>query len=263
MLDRDEKKYRSFQLELPKDLDDFTGILIIGGDGTVNHLMNHFGDIEIPIGIIPAGSGNDLAQGFLPSNDLDSQYRSALNGTLHKVDAGICNGRIFLNGMGMGFDGEVALEIPKVKWLNGHLKYLIVVIKKIFTYREKIMRMEWDGHIRDQETFMVFLANGPRTGGGFKIAPSAKCDDGKFDMIIVRRISIMQRLRFLPVIEKGKHIGLPFIDFSHAQQISITSAEMLNAQLDGELMQSKRFDVRIMPGKYMFRYGTDLVDSIG
>jgi diacylglycerol kinase (ATP) len=254
MLMRDGISYAAHQLEYPESLSGFTGVLVIGGDGTLNHLVNRYPGLHLPIGIIPAGSGNDLASSLFSGTDLGANYRNALSGTPRLVDAGTCNGKVFLNGVGIGFDGEVALDIPKVRWWKGKAKYLSVVLRKIITYREKVMRIEWEGRVWERRTFMVSVANGYRYGGGFRVAPLADWQDGQLDVVIIGSVPIWKRFRYLPVIEKGKHLDLPFVDFSHAREISISSSHLLHAHMDGERMSSDRFDIRMVPGKFLFRY---------
>ena len=254
LLEQDGIPYVAHHLDLPADLHGITGLLIIGGDGTINHVLNRYPDTRLPIGIIPAGSGNDLATSLFSGKSLHGQYRNAVHGTPRPVDAGICNGKIFLNGVGIGFDGEVALDIHKVKWLTGKMKYMSVVLRKIFGYRERRMRIEWEGRVLERDTFMVSVANGYRYGGGFKVAPLADWQDGLLDVVIIDKVSVLQRLRYLPVIERGEHLDLPFVDASHAQRISVSSTTILHAHLDGELMSSDAFDIRVLPSRFLFRY---------
>ena len=253
MLERDGIAYKAYHLDLPPGLDDHSGILIIGGDGTVHHVLNRYADTRLPIGIIPAGSGNDLASTLFPGRELGDHYRNAVRGTLRAVDAGVCNGRIFLNGVGIGFDGEVALDIHRVKWLTGKMKYMSVVLRRIFSYREKRMRLEWEGRTLERDIFMVSVANGYRYGGGFHVAPLADWHDGWLDVVIIDKVSVLQRLRYLPVIERGKHLDLSFVDASLARSIRISSRSLLHAHLDGELMSASVFEISVLPSRFIFR----------
>jgi YegS/Rv2252/BmrU family lipid kinase len=254
LLDQDGIAYQAHHLDLPATLDGHSGILIIGGDGTINHVLNRYPDLRIPIGIIPAGSGNDLASSLFPGTDIVDQYRNAVHGTPRPTDAGICNGKIFLNGVGIGFDGEVALDIHKVKWLTGKMKYMSVVLRKIFTYKERRMRLEWEGKVMERDIFMVSVANGYRYGGGFKVAPLADWQDGLLDVVIIDKVSVLQRIRYLPVIERGMHLNLSFVKASLAKSIRISSSAVMHAHLDGELMSSDTFTISVLPAKFLFRY---------
>ena len=101
---------------------------------------------------------------------------------------------------------------------------------------------------------MISIANGTRYGGGFYVAPLAKPDDGLFDANLVKKLSPLKRLRYLPVIEKGKHIGLPFVAYFNTKKIIITSNKPIQAHLDGEYLESKDLSIEILPAHFNFIY---------
>ena len=237
----------------PASLEMFTDVIIIGGDGTINFIINHYPGISLPIGIIPAGSGNDLAFTLFPKTNLSAQVENALHGKTRKIDAGLCNGRIFLNCLGVGFDGEVAREIPGVNWLSGKMKYYWVVIKKIISYRSKILRVSWKDGSMEGRVFMVTAANGYRSGGGFKVAPGADWYDGLLELVFIHPLPVWKRFHYLPRIEKGTHLNLPFIQNWKTEKIKITSKECISGHLDGELIEGLFFDISVTRGRYLFR----------
>lgn len=248
--------YHLCTIDLPISLDPYTDVLLLGGDGTVNHFINAFPDCLLPIGLIPAGSGNDLAAGLKLPPDLPHQLAMATSGQSRSIDAGRCNDRLFINGVGIGFDGEAAKMVRSVRWLRGHLKYLYVVLRKILTYRESIMHiLNGDVLVRLQPTLMVSIANGYRYGGGFKVAPLADLTDGLFDLVMVDPLSVLQRFYHLPRIEKGRHLHLPFVHFQHTTKVTIIGTDRLTAQLDGEIMEEHRFEMELLPGRFWFRCG--------
>lgn len=237
----------------PASLEMFTDVIIIGGDGTVNYILNRYPDISVPIGIVPAGSGNDFAFTLFPGTIFSEQVENALHGEPRLIDAGLCNGRIFLNCMGVGFDGEVAREIPAIKWLSGRFKYYWVVIKKIISYRSRILEINWqDGHTYGR-SFMITAANGYRSGGGFKVAPEADWQDGLLELVIIKPLPVWKRFLYLPSIEKGNHLGLPFVESSKVQKLTITSPEPVAGHLDGELIEGRFFEISVIRRRYQFR----------
>ncbi|MGZ8558522.1 MAG: diacylglycerol/lipid kinase family protein [Chitinophagaceae bacterium] len=127
-------------------------------------------------------------------------------------------------------------------------------MKKIITYRSRnYLLKSVDRHISGKK-LLVDISNGRRAGGGFYIAPEAKADDGLFDIVIVDTLSPLQRLRYLPVIEKGKHIGLSFIHHFRTMKIIIESKETIQFHLDGEYEEAKKLEIEILPGVLNFRY---------
>lgn len=103
--------FQSFAGELPDSLAAFTDLVIMGGDGTLNYVLNHFKTIGIPIGYISCGTGNDVGMLLMPGKTFNEQFKSAVYAEPHKVDVGVCNGRLFLNGAGIGFDGWVVKRL--------------------------------------------------------------------------------------------------------------------------------------------------------
>ena len=239
--------------DFPATLQSFTDIVIIGGDGTINYIINHFPGISVPIGIIPAGSGNDLAFTLFPKTNLSDQVENAIHGEARLIDAGICNGRIFLNCLGIGFDGEVAREIPTIKWLSGRLKYYWVVVKKILSYRSRELEINWPDGVKSGRRFMVTAANGYRSGGGFKVAPEADWQDGLLELVIIDPLPVWKRFLFLPGIEKGTHLALPFVESSKVMKLIISSKESVAGHLDGELIEGHSFEISVMRRRYQFR----------
>jgi diacylglycerol kinase (ATP) len=98
------------------------------------------------------------------------------------------------------------------------------------------------------------VANAKRYGGGFLVAPRALVNDGLLDLAIVGKISPLKRMRYLPVIEKGAHLELPFIRYDQAPVVKITSPQNLHAHLDGEYMFASEFDISLSPGRFSFLY---------
>jgi diacylglycerol kinase (ATP) len=101
---------------------------------------------------------------------------------------------------------------------------------------------------------MISVANARRYGGGFHVAPVALLDDGLLDISIVGKISPLKRLRYLPVIEKGRHLDLPFIRYQHSEKIRIRTSIEIHAHADGEYFSSKDFQIEILPGRFSFLY---------
>ncbi len=244
--------YSTFKDGLPESLTGFTDLIIMGGDGTIHQTINHFKDIAIPIIILPTGTGNDFS--WKLSGKKDSM--DILKGAIHKipvpVDAGICNGRIFLNGVGIGFDGEVVRQLGAKKSL-GFLSYLIAVLKTIFWYKESLITIESNEIQKENRYLMISVANGSRYGGGFMVAPNAIITDGLLDLVMVEALHVLQRLRYLPLMKKGGHVSKPFATCHAVKNVTITSKKTLPAHLDGEVLLSNHFEISILKGKYLLR----------
>jgi diacylglycerol kinase (ATP) len=246
--------YTVFTAQLPDSLQGFTDLVIMGGDGTINYTVNHFKQINIPVGIVRCGTGNDFSDLLFGKHPVQNPFHTALFALPKQVDAGMCNGRLFLNGVGIGFDGWVVKKSLGKKLFSGIAAYYSTVISLLFFYRETPVRITVDGTPFQTNLFMLSAANGKTYGGGFKVAPDASIHDGLLEVIAVKEISLLRRFRYLPVIEKGKHLNLPFIQYKKAKQITVESDTPLQAHLDGEHLISSTFEISILPGYYQIRY---------
>jgi diacylglycerol kinase family enzyme len=111
-----------------------------------------------------------------------------------------------------------------------------------------------DKAIAAKKYLMINVSNGSRAGGGFHIAPEARADDGLFDIVLIDALHPLRRLRWLPVIEKGKHLGLPFIHHSRSKKIVVESNEPIRVHLDGEYYELNSLEIEMIPGALLFRY---------
>ncbi len=247
--------FHSYTSTLPATLEGYTDLIIMGGDGTLNYTINHFKHIDIPIGMIRCGTGNDFTELLFGTKTMEHHFATAVSGTPKPVDAGICNQRLFLNGVGIGFDGWVVKKLLAKKLFTGKAAYYSTVISLLLFYREQRVTVTTPKGAHAFSLFMLSAANGKTYGGGFKVAPKASHTDGLLDIISVKKISLFTRLRYLPVIENGKHLDRPlsFLDYEQAGELTIHSDQLLQAHLDGEYMVANSFEIKILPGKYLIR----------
>lgn len=247
--------YQTFSELWPSHFEGFTDVFIAGGDGTLNYFINKYPHITVPLTIFKGGSGNDFAWKLYGNISTQEQFQKVINSEAKPVDAGTCNGHYFLNGVGIGFDGEVVKAMGKKRFISaGHIAYLWTVVKKILFYREKELQLNYDGVEYEKKFFMISIANGSRYGGGFMVAPNAVINDGAFDMVMLTCIHSFRRFYYLPKVEKGKHLGYSFVSVTPVKKIRITSNNAIAAHFDGELIESADFNIEMLPGKYLFRY---------
>lgn len=238
----------------PENFSDFTDVFIVGGDGTLNYFLNHYPDIKLPLVIFNGGTGNDFHWLLYGNKTFEQLLQTALNKDPKPIDMGKCNEHYFVNGVGIGFEGEVAKALAGTNKLAGKTSFLITILKKVFTYHSKNYVIKSAERNVAGKKLLVDISNGRRAGGGFHIAPEAKADDGLLDIVIADALTPFQCLRYLPVIEKGKHLHLPFILHFCTRQIIIESDVLIQYHLDGEYYESNKLAIEILPGKLNFRY---------
>jgi len=238
--------------EWDKRLYSFDQVWITGGDGTINFFVNQYNDIKAPLCIFNGGTGNDFYALLYGKTTIEAQIAHVLTTAPKPIDAGKCNDRYFLNGVGIGFDGSVAKSLLGIHKFAGKTSYMLTILRHIFFYKERRYNIISSEKTITGKFMMISIANGTRYGGGFFVAPLAKADDGLFDVNLVKQLSPFKRLRYLPVIEKGKHLDMPFIDYYNTQKITVKSNQIMQSHLDGEYLESNQFVIEILPAHFNF-----------
>ena len=246
--------FTSFTGSWPSDINIYKEAWIIGGDGTLNYFLNAYHNIEIPIVIFKGGTGNDFATRLYGKMKVAEQIDAVLAAEPKYVDAAECNGKRFINGVGIGFDGEVLKSINAIRLIGGHLGYLWVVLQKIFSYNEQQYQIGYDDVKYSGKLLLVMVTNSTTTGGGFKVSPEAEIDDGKLNMVLCKPLPFLKRLQYLPVIERGKHLYKTFILYKTITSIKIECENETLAQIDGELFSAKTFEIKVLPRYCLFKY---------
>ena len=219
-------------------------VIAIGGDGTVNEVANGLAGSEIPLGSIPAGSGNDFAKGLQIPKQIDQALERALSGEKRKIDIASINHEIFVIVAGIGFDAQVAKatnQAPYKKWLNrfrlGSISYVISFFKVLFRYQPTEVCLVIDEREHTfKDVWLVAVANTPYYGGGMMICPQAKCDDGLLHACIVHGISRWKLLTLFPRVFFGTHIYHRAVTIVTGQRFKITSSIPLTVHGDGEIL---------------------------
>jgi len=237
-----------------QSLETFTGLIIIGGDGTLNYVINHLSNFDLPIGIIPAGSGNDYVKSLSIGRTLEEQIETAINGQIKEVDIGQCNDHLFLNGFGLGFDGQIAKEFEENRTiLRGHAAYYYHVIRILANYQPRPLKFSIDGQSFQEKILLLTIAKGTTFGGGFKLTPHANLDDGQFGIGIIRDLKPLKRFLNVHRLKDGSHDQFDEVDFVKGKQIKIEAQPDMTAHIDGELIGNPPFEIRVLPKKLKIR----------
>ncbi len=239
--------------EWPLDINQYHEIWLVGGDGTVNYFLNKYLEINRPLLIFPGGTGNDIHWKLYGNISWEKQFKHNQNYEIKPIDIGICNNKLFINGIGIGFDGEVLKSMNSIRLIGGHLGYLIVVFKKIFSFKEPAYKITIAGKTIEQRCMLLSIANSSRTGGGFMVSPLAEVNDGLLNLFYCKPLSIFNRLLALPKVEKGTHLSLPFVHHQTLTDITIETENEVYAQIDGEFFSSKRFEISLINRKLQIR----------
>jgi diacylglycerol kinase (ATP) len=240
----------------------FRYIIGVGGDGTINEIARPLiNKKDVVIGLIPAGTGNDFIQilGF-PDRFADTDWDRFFNCEVIAMDAGKVNGMIFLNGMGLGFDAQVAAENytepGKVK-KGGKHKYIWHIVKTLLFFREKRMTVITGIEKHETDCFINTISIGRRFAGGFLLTPKAIADDGLLDVCMIKRLSLAERFSILLKVPEGKHTTDKRVNYYQTPGINLEFSEVVPFHVDGELNFAQKFDVSILPGAINIIYNPD------
>ncbi len=244
-------------------------LLVAGGDGTMHHTVQALAGSETALGILPLGSGNDLARTVGVPRRLEAAFREACGGPVRRLDLGEVGGQVgsrpggrtdgrwYAGVAGVGFDSEVShIAAERVRMLRGPLIYPWAVVRALVTYRPPLLTLESEssgGGTRrvERRVTLVAFGNTHRFGGGMCIAPEAEPDDGFLDVVVVGAMPRRRLLRVFPKVYRGAHLGLPEVETFRTRRLHLWLEREMTVYGDGEPMTPVTGDgveVRVVPG---------------
>ena len=258
-----------WQLGMPTNSTEADAILIFGGDGTVHRHLAQLVKLGLPVLVVPHGSGNDFARGLhLRSvSDALSAWRQFLSGgrTVRQVDLGVIapvappqepgTERYFCCVGGVGLDVEIARRanrLPRV--LRRHGGYLLSLLPALSAFRPVEVKVQASLGENALSTrfagpaMVVAFANTPNYGGGIRIAPDARLDDGKLEVCVVEAMAKVRLLRLFPSVLSGRHLNLPEVRYFQADRLRIETEPPSEVYADGEYVCSTPMQVRVSAG---------------
>lgn len=209
----------------------------IGGDGTLNEVLNGIVNSSSSLAIIPSGSGNDFFRNLDDVLD-ESLLTRTIHGTEKFIDIGKVNDRYFINVASAGIDAEVVFNANRFKKLplfNGMVAYVAGVFYTVFKYKSFNSTVTIDHVNYDKETLLLAVANGKYYGGGMKIAPSANIDNGYLDIYHIDKANPFRILKLFPLLIKGRHESIKEVTYFKSKNVKISSDLGFLLNIDGEI----------------------------
>lgn len=219
--------------------DNYDHIVLSGGDGTIDLLINLIKDlnINIPVGIIPSGTANDFANAIKYPHDIEKCIEQIVNSKPRYIDLGKINDRFFINVASSGMFTDVSQKInPELKNTIGRVSYYLKGIEEALNMRKFNIKVTSDELTYDGEMYLMLIFNG-KTAGNINLAYKAEIDDGYLDVIIVKGMPIPKTLPLLINILKGEHLegyNENEILFFKTKKLYIECKEELSTDIDGE-----------------------------
>lgn len=254
--------YEIYFTEYPKDATKiarkyrFTKNIIysVGGDGTLNEVLNGIVGTKNLLGVIPAGSGNDF---YKTLSKIDEEYPV--------IDIGKVNDRYFINIISIGIDAEVAnnVSLMKKRKVPTNQIYNASLIYTFFKYKYKDIELSIDEKEQKKgKCTILTICNGQVYGGGYKIAPSAKLTDGYFDVYYVEKVNKPQLPSLINMLKQGIHKKHNKVHKSQATKIKFKCDKELVCNIDGEIMTAKKFNVKIIPNAITIYNNKELIKKL-
>ena len=224
-------------------------VVAVGGDGTVHEVAAACAMTGRTMGVLPAGSGNDYVKALGIGTGLRRALEVLVGGKARVVDTGDVNGVPFNNGLGIGFDAEVAAGVTEAPaYLGGTGRYLWSVGRLLRDFRCHEARLVLDGKVVEAKTILVAVAIGITYGSLFRLAPEAVLDDGLFDVIWSEEVNRAEVLRLIPSALRGTLSKRPKVHTARAREVEIELAEEIPAHVDGEMLEHTRhFRAQVLP----------------
>jgi diacylglycerol kinase (ATP) len=229
-------------------------LVVVGGDGMVSLAVNELGDTGIPLGIVPSGTGNDTARGLgIPLDDPPAAIRillAALDAPPRVLDVGLVRHGTsqtrFVGIVSAGFDALVNDRANAWRRPRGKSRYTLALIRELLALAPRRYELTVDGEAIELDAVLISVANNASLGGGMKIVPHARTDDGLLDLFTVAPLGRMRLLRFFPKVFSGTHTGLDVVSFRTLRKARIDAPGIV-AYADGERIGPLPIEIEIYP----------------
>jgi diacylglycerol kinase (ATP) len=220
--------------------DGVDALVALGGDGIVHLALNVVAGSATPLGIIPAGTGNDLANtlGLPVKNPIAAARvvgaKLAADGA-KLMDAVRVGDKWFGCVLGAGFDSRVNDRANRMSWPRGRMRYNLAILAELSVFRPLPFVLELDGERWETEAMLVAVGNAKSYGAGMKVTPDAEVDDGLVDVQVLGPVSKLEFLKTFPKVFKGTHVSHPAVTIKRAKVVSLDSPGV-TAYADGEYL---------------------------
>lgn len=230
--------------------DQYARVIAVGGDGTANEVVNGIAGQNIVFGVLPSGTGNDLARMLNIPHDPFLAIKRLRDGVVSPIDLLELSGSYIGGVIGIGFDGAVAEDINRASWKKraGAFGYVLGMLKLVFRFPAFTLDLSIDERkLIFRNCWLVAVGNAQFYAGGMKICPDAKHDDGLLDVCIVHNMSSLELLKLFPSVFSGKHIFHPNVLCLKGKTVRVLTNPAVPVHGDGEILGKTPAEIAIRP----------------
>lgn len=228
-------------------------LAVVGGDGMAHLGIDLVAGTTVPLALIAAGTGNDIARGLgLPVHDPVHAADLVTTGVPRTIDAvrhvdAHGQARWFGGVLGAGFDSLVNERANTWPWPKGQMRYNLAILRELPLFRAIPYAVTVDGVRHETRAMLVAVGNGPSYGGGMQVLPDARMDDGLLDVLVLHEISTFEFLKVFPKVFKGAHTSHPAVEVLRGREVTLEAAGIV-AYADGERFAPLPLTVEVVPG---------------
>jgi diacylglycerol kinase (ATP) len=228
--------------------DGVDALVVCGGDGMVHLAVQALASSGTPLGIVPAGTGNDVARYFdIPRKDTEAAVDLVVAGRTRTVDLARSGSQFFVTVLAAGFDAVVNERANRMSWPHGQMRYNIATLAELRVFEPLPYTLQLDGRQVSLEAMLVSVGNGPSFGGGLRITEGAVLDDGLLDVVVIKPISKPDLIRTYPKLFKGTHVHHPAYEHHRVRSVTVAAPGII-AYADGERFGPLPLTVECAPG---------------
>ncbi len=249
--------YPGHATEIAKQASDTKACRIysVGGDGTLNEVLNGIAGSSSVLGVIPCGSGNDFIKSIIGSAIPDNILTATIEGKEKLIDYASVNNKYFVNISSVGFDAEVAYQtghFKKLPLISGKMAYILGILTTILICKNHHMELKLDNETISGKSLLIAAGIGKYYGGGIFALPDAEIDDGLFDICHVDAMSRFKILRLFPQYMKGLHGNIKGVHLFKSKRVEIRSENPIPLNRDGEIILTDKAVFEIFPKSLPF-----------
>ncbi|WP_134739233.1 YegS/Rv2252/BmrU family lipid kinase [Nocardioides sp. 503] len=228
--------------------DGVDALVVVGGDGMVHLGVQAVATTGVPLGVVPAGTGNDVARYVdLPRTDPVAAVDRLLAWRPRTLDLAVSQGRYFTTVMAAGFDAVVNERANRMAWPKGQMRYNLATLAELRTLKPIDYILDLDGTALRVPAVLVAVGNGPSFGGGLRIAEGALLDDGLLDVVVIKPIGRLELVRTYPRLFRGTHTSHPQYERHRVRRVTVAAPGIVG-YADGERFGPLPLTIESVPG---------------